>query len=337
MQARRGPALLASLLAVVLVAAGPVAAQDAAVMPVAVEVSPIASFRIGSTETRFGALEFVGGFEMRSPEPVFGQLSAMRFLTPGGEFIGVADHGYWFLGAIDRDGAGVPVGVRDFRMQAMVDRDGKVIEAKSDKDAEGLDVHDGVATVSFEGRARVSEYALEPSGMGRPLRDLDFVVPRNELRFNQGFETLTRAHPYGIHEGARIVVAERSVDGNGDLFAAILDGVEKGVFKVKRTEEFDPTDGVFLPDGDMLLLERRFSLVQGPAVRLRRIYGETVRKGSVADGPVLMEAGLSHRIDNFEALDVWQREDGALVVSLLSDDNQSALQRTLYLEFVLAE
>ena len=334
---RRGSAFLTSLAAAAILAAVPAAAQDAPVNTIAVEAAPIASFRIGSNETRFGALEFVGGFELRSRDPAFGQLSAMRFLTPGGDFIGVADHGYWFFGAIERDAAGVPVGVRDFRMQAMVDRDGKVIEAKSDKDAEGLDVHDGIATVSFEGRARVSEYALEPSGMGRPLRDLDFVEPRNELRFNQGFETLTRAHPHGIHEGARIVVAERSIDENGDLFAAILEGVGKGIFKVRRTDGFDPTDGVFLPDGDMLLLERRFSMTQGPAIRLRRIHGGSVRKGAGADGPGLMEAGLSHRIDNFEALDVWRREDGALVVSLLSDDNQSALQRTLYLEFVLAE
>lgn len=334
---RRRAAFLTSLLAVAILAAVPAAAQDAAVHPVEIRSVAIANFRIGTDETRFGALTFVGGFEMRSRVKEFGQLSALRFLTPGGDFIGVADHGFWFFGTIERDGDGVPVGVRDFRMQAMVDANGRIIEAKADKDAEGLDVHDGIATVSFEGKARVTEYALDPSGMGRPLRDLDFLVPRHELRLNQGFETLTRAHPHGIHEGARIAIAERSIDENGDIFAAILEGREKGIFKVRRTEEFDVTDGVFLPDGDLLLLERRFSLERSPAIRLRRIYGESVRRGAVADGPVLMEADLGYRIDNMEALDVWQRDDGALVVSMLSDDNQSFLQRTLYLEFVLGE
>jgi hypothetical protein len=38
-----------------------------------------------------------------------------------------------------------------------------------------------------------------------------------------------------------------------------------------------------------------------------------------------------------EGLDVWRRGDGALMVSLISDDNQSFLQRTLYLEFILHE
>lgn len=329
---RAGARIATAFAALWLAATVPAAGQDAAVEPVAVEASPITSFRIGSNETRFGDLEFIGGLELRARARHFGQLSAMRFLTPGADFIGVADHGYWFFGTIERDAGGVPVGVRDFRMQAIVDAKGVALGPKSDKDAEGLDVENGVATVSFEGRARVTEYAPDGDGMGRPLRDLDFLVPRRELRYNQGFETLTRAH-----QGPRIAIAERSLDENGDIFAAILDGPGKGVFKVRRTDDYDVTDGAPLPGGDLIILERRFSLTLGPAIRLRRLAGESLRKGAVADGPVVMEAGLSHRIDNLEALDIWRRDDGRLIVSLLSDDNQSLLQRTLYLEFAFPE
>lgn len=311
-------------------------AQSAAPQAIEVASSPITHFRLGSSETRFGALEFVGGFEMSAQAREFGQLSALRFLAPGGDFIGVADHGYWFFGGIERDEDRVPVGVRDFRMQAMVDRDGNVIADKAAKDAEGLDVHDGVVTVAFEREARVSEYTLDPAGMGGPLRDLDFVVPRHELRYNQGFETVARAPADGALAGARVVVAERSIDTNGDLFAAILEGPEQGIFKVRRTDSFDVTDGVFLPDGDLLLLERRFSMALGVAMRIRRIDGGSVRRGALADGPVLMEADLAYRIDNMEGIDVWERDDGALIVSLVSDDNQSFLQRSIYLEFVLS-
>src|SRR5690606_4447280 len=116
---------------------------------------------------------------------------------------------------------------------------------------------------------------------------------------------------------------------------AILEGPERGVFKVRRTDDYDVTDGVFLPGGDLLLLERRFSLPQGVGMRLRRIAGETVRNAALVDGETLMEASLAHNIDNMEGFDVWRRGDGALIVSLMSDDNQSFLQRTLYLEFVL--
>lgn len=329
----------AVLVAVALAFVAPVSAVAQSALPETVEIrsTPITHFRLGSGETRFGALEFVGGLDLRSPSSEFGQLSALRFLTPGGDFVSVADHGYWLTGTIARNEAGVPAGFENVRMQAMIGADGAPLAEKEQKDAEGLDVSDGIATVAFEREARVSEYRLDPDGIRAPLRDLDFVIPRNELRYNQGIETVVRAHPHGIHEGARIVIGERSIDRNGDIFAAIIEGPDKGIFKVRRTDSFDITDAALLPNGDILLLERRVSKVLGVGMRLRRIYGESVRKGALADGPVLMEADLGYHIDNMEGVDVWRREDGATMVSLVSDDNQSFLQRTLYLEFRLVE
>jgi len=316
-------------------------ARADAPFPVGIDSRPIANFRMGSNETRFGAVEFVGGFEMRASERVFGQLSALRFLTPGRDFVGVADHGYWFFGRIARDAQGRPAGVEDFRMQAMLDDRGRAVTVKRMADAEGLEVADGIATVSFEREARVLEYALDPAGMAGPLGSLDFVIPRGELRNNQGLETVARAPRDGPLRGARIVVAERSIDENGDIFAAVVEGPGKGIFKVRRTDGFDVTDGVFLPEGvfggDLVLLERRYSLVSGVAMRLRRIPGETIRPGALVDGEALVEADLGYRIDNMEGLDAWTRADGATMLSLVSDDNQSFLQRTLYLEFRLRE
>jgi hypothetical protein len=106
---------------------------------------------------------------------------------------------------------------------------------------------------------------------------------------------------------------------------------------VKRNGNFDITDGAFLPDGDLLLLERSYTMAEGVKMRLRRIYGETIAAGTVADGPVLLEADMGYQIDNMEGLDVWRRADGAQIVSLISDDNHSILQRNLYLEFILHE
>lgn len=339
MRAAPGAFLAAVLLAAAL--AFPAAARAEAPFAVAVETRAIANFRIGSSGARFGALEFAGGFEMRASERVFGQLSALRFLSPGRDFVGVADHGYWFFGTVTRDSDGAPTGVSGFRMQAMADERGRAVAAKRLADAEGLDVHDGVATVAFEREVRVCDYALDPAGMAGPLGCIDFVVPRRELRYNQGLETVVRAPRDGPLRGARIVVAERSIDGNGDIFAAVVEGPLKGVFKVRRSDGFDVTDGVFLPKGafggDLILLERRFSLAAGVAMRLRRIPGRAIRPGALVDGEVLMQADLAYRIDNMEGLDAWTRADGATILSLVSDDNQSFLQRTIYLEFVVSE
>lgn len=300
-----------------------------------VQTRPITEFRIGSAETRFGPLEFVGGLEMVSPEADFGALSAFRFTTPGGDFVGVADTGFWFYGTIEHDAGQKPSAVKNFRMEQMVDAEGDVIKKKWLTDAEGLDVKDGVATVGFERQHRVAQFKIDPGNMKAAFRELDFLVPRDELRQNRGFETVTRATAEGPNPGALVVVSEKSLDKDGNIFAAIIEGPRKGIFKVKRSGDFDITDGAFLPDGDLLLLERSFKLADGVKMRLRRIAGETIAKGAIVDGPIVFQADMAYQIDNMEAMDVWTRADGAVMVSMMSDDNHSMLQRSLYLEFVL--
>lgn len=326
--------LLAASLALASLA-GPSHASGA--FPVELEFSRISKFRVAGAEGDYGRLTFIGGFSMTGDRREFGQLSGFRFLSAGTEFVGVADHGYWFSGAVQRDEDGVPVGLGDFSMQQMVDEAGRPINDKERVDAEGISVHDGIATVTFERRARVSEYRLEPAGMSGPIRDLDFLIPRGELRYNAGLETVARAPADGPLAGARIVVAEKSIDREGNIFAAVLEGPHKGVFKVRRTDEFDVTDGVFLPDGDLLLLERRFSYARGVAMRLRLIPADNIRPAALVDGDILLDANMAYHVDNMEALNVFRRTDGRLIVALMSDDNQSWIQRNLYLEFELAE
>jgi hypothetical protein len=310
-------------------------AGSASVESIEVSARPIAEFHIGRTDKQFGPLEFVGGLEMTSPSRDFGALSAFRFLKAGSDFIGVADTGYWFFGTLARDADRRPTGIQNFRMQQMVDQSGQPIDEKWEVDAEGLAVKDGIATVGFERNHRVAQLRIDPANMKAPYRQLDFLVPSRELRQNRGFETVTHANANGQHEGGLVVVSEKSLDKSGNIYAAIIEGPHKGVFTVKRNGDFDITDGAFLPDGDLLLLERSFTMAGGLKMRLRRIYGESVEKGAVADGPMLLEADMGYQIDNMEGLDVWTRDDGALMVSLVSDDNHSILQRNLYLEFIL--
>lgn len=315
--------------------AGPSHASEP--FPVDLTFSPIEKFRVAGADGDYGRLTFIGGFSMTGNRREFGQLSGFRFVTPGGDFLGVADHGYWFSGTVKRDEDGIPVGLADFSMQQMVDENGRPDDDKERVDAEGISVRDGVATVSFERRARVSEYAIDANGMSGPIRDLDFLIPRGELRYNAGLETVARSGADGPLAGARIVIAEKSIDGQGNIFAAVLEGPQKGVFKVRRTDEFDVTDGVFLPDGDLLLLERRFSYARGVAMRLRQIAARDIRPGALVDGEILLDANMAYHVDNMEALDLYRRTDGRLILALMSDDNQSWIQRNLYLEFELAE
>lgn len=332
-RARRG-AILAALAALLAV---PAFADPAPFQPMEVRTSRIAHFQIGTSETRFGPLEFVGGLSMTSSGRHFGALSGIGFVTPGRDFVGVADTGFWFFGRVERDGEGRPSGIADFRMQPMVGGDGQPIEGKFDSDAESIDVSGRRVTASFERAHRIVEFELTEAGIGEPRREIDFLVPRNELRQNRGFETVATAPQDGPLAGARVAVTEKSLDAKGDLFAAVLEGPRRGIFTVARSGEFDVTDGAFLPNGDLLLLERKFAMATGVEMRLRRIDGDTIRKGARVEGEILMAANMAYQIDNMEGLEVWRRDDGALIVSLVSDDNHSILQRNLYLEFRLVE
>lgn len=320
------------LFAAALLFAVPASAAD-----IAVNSRTIDSFRIGSTETRFGPLEFIGGLEMTSPEADFGSLSGLRFLDGGTQLLAVSDVGFWISGSIDRDANGRPISVSGVRVTEMPDGDGGRVSEKWHTDAEGLLADGGKITVSFERRHRIATGTLDMATLTFSGRDEKLPVPASELRSNRGFETLAKAPEGGPLGGGRVAVSEKSLNDKGDIFAAVMEGPQKGIFYVKRIGEYDVSDGDFLPDGDLLLLERRFSMASGVAMRIRRIKAADIKPEATVDGPVLLEADMAYQIDNMECLDVWQRGDGAVMISLASDDNHSILQRNLYLEFRLAE
>jgi hypothetical protein len=310
-------------------------AQDIGLERIEVKSTQITQFKIGSPETRFGRLSFIGGLEMTASERNFGALSAFRFLQEGGEFIGVADTGFWFAGSVDRDEAGKPKGISRFHMNSMRNDEGNAFRKKWEADAEGLVLWKDGITASFERVHRISSGKLDPDTLTVELRNEAMPVPDNELRQNKGFETLAASPASGPLGAARVAVTEKSLNKSGNIFAAVLDGPKKGLFFVARNGEFDITDGDFLPNGDLLLLERRFNMADGIGMRLRLIRGGSIEPKATVNGEILMEADLAYQIDNMEALDVWQDGAGKTRVTIMSDDNHSILQRNLLLEFSL--
>jgi Uncharacterized protein conserved in bacteria len=299
-----------------------------------VEAKVIRQFKAGSNETRFGALEFIGGLQYSSADSRLGGVSAIRFRPNGRDFVAVLDTGDWMTGTIERDAEGRLSGLSFLSIRAMLDARGRA-SSKFDMDSEGLALQPGRLIVSYERRHRIDAYP-DPGYAGAKPQPVDMVIPRRELRANGGIETIAASPADGPLAGALVAVSEQSIDGDGNLFAAILDGPNKGIFKVARQEPWAVTDGAFLPDGDLVLLERRFSFVAGLGMRMRRIAGSSIRPGALVDGDVLIEADMGAEIDNMEGLDVLS-ENGQIRVIVVSDDNRSFLQRNLMLEFRLAD
>jgi hypothetical protein len=59
--------------------------------------------------------------------------------------------------------------------------------------------------------------------------------------------------------------------------------------------------------------------------------------GAVVDGDAIFDADLGQEIDNMEGIDAHLTPEGDTVLTLVSDDNFSMLQRTLMLQFTLVE
>jgi hypothetical protein len=67
---------------------------------------------------------------------------------------------------------------------------------------------------------------------------------------------------------------------------------------------------------------------------LRRVAIADIAPGALVDGPDLLFADSLYQIDNMEGLSIHNDADG-IVLTLISDDNFSFLQRTVLLQFRL--
>ena len=158
-----------------------------------------------------------------------------------------------------------------------------------------------------------------------------------KLPFNKGLEALVFV-PKGLPlAGTLIAISERGLDAKGNLIGFLVGGPKPGQFSVRRTDNFDVSDAVLLPSGELLLLERKFSLFNGVGIRIRRIALASLAPGAVIDGPSIFDADLGDEIDNMEGIDAHVTPEGDTVLTMVSDDNFSMIQRTLLLQFTLVK
>lgn len=355
----RPSAPLLLLACALLAAAGPARAakpidRQPGPQPIRVEARPIP--RLSDRDDHLGPLTFLGGLVLTSPSPYFGGWSALALDPAATRFVAVSDAGLWLTGRFtERDGR--LAGVEDTELGPLLGPNGAPLALSRRGDAESVVFDGGTAYVGLEGVNEVRAFPFGPvdaSGAGMLARGRAIRVPPGvkALPGNLGLEALGLAPPGSPVAGALVGVAERSdrragpggVTGGATTRGFLIGGATSddskpgsptGTFEVARHDGYDVSDLAFLPDGDLLLLERRFSFWGGFHMRLRRIAGTTLAPGAVLDGPVLLEAGPAEGIDNMEGLAVSRDASGRTVLTLISDDNYFFLERTLVLRFRL--
>jgi hypothetical protein len=305
--------------------------------PIAIEVRAelIAAFdKHDPSRQRFGQLEFRGGLALTSSYREFGGLSAIRMEPDGTHFISLSDHGRWLKGRLIYEGTR-PVAIADAVMAPILGSDGQALAAHGWHDTESIADDGGTLYVGIEGVNQIVQFDYRKDGLlarGHPI-----PVPPGvrTLPANLGLEALVfvpRNKPLG---GTLIAISERGLDPAGNLRAFLIGGPSPGTFAIKRIERFDISDAALLQSGDLLILERSVGWPEGLLVEIRRIRIGDIRPGAVVDGPVLFHADLRFEIDNMEGLAVHQTPAGETVLTLVSDDNFSALERTELLQFTL--
>jgi hypothetical protein len=308
--------------------------EDTRVRDITVTAYPIAHFRRDdASTTRFGPLEYVGGFEMRGSHGAFGGLSGLRLRENMRDFIAVSDVGDWFTGEIGYDNAGRPTGLSNVKVAAIRDAANGLAKDGRLWDAESVALRAGQACVGFERLHQVHCFDIERDGFAARAKAV--AVPRATADWpdNNGPEALAvLPSSHATHGGELVMIQERPWERDGPSEAFVL-GPRGFRFEVSRRDRFDITDADFLPSGDMLLLERWFNPFRGVAMRLRRVKLADIRPGARVDGEVLLTVDSTHHIDNMEALSINRRADGAVILSLMSDDNFSVMQRSLFLQF----
>ncbi|MET0313137.1 MAG: esterase-like activity of phytase family protein [Hansschlegelia sp.] len=306
-------------------------AEAAEAEAIEVSSSPIDRFDAGTPiGAPYGKLVFLGGLQLRSSDPDFGGLSGLRLSADGADLTAISDRGNWFRGRLTYDGSR-PVALTGVTRAPTPGRDGQPLPGGRGFDTESLEIEGRVAWIAAERVNWLTRYQLGPDG--RPSgRGAAVALPgiAKNAPVGTGYEAIA-----ALKDGRIALVAEQFLDEQGDNRAFVAGGGKAFAFAVHRTDDFSPTDMTRLPDGDFVLLERRWRPPFSLSVRIRRLAAADIRPGARIDGPTLMEASLSQQIDNFEGVSAYRAADGRTVLTLVSDDNFSALQRTLLMQFAL--
>jgi hypothetical protein len=307
--------------------------------PASIEVKarPLPSFDTRDHQrVRFGSLEYRGGLVLTSGFRGFGGLSGIRLDPKGERFISFSDKGTWFTGRIVYSGRAM-TSLADVEAAPMLGPDGRPLAARGWFDTESIALDGSLVYIGIERVNRVVRFDFS-KGFTRSRGEVVPMPPAvKKLPFNKGLEALVFV-PKGMPlAGTLIAISERGLDEKGNLIAFLVGGPSPGQFSVRRTDNFDVSDAVLLPPGDLLILERKFSWFGGLGVRIRRIPLKSIGPTAVVEGPTIFNVDLGQEIDNMEGIDAHVTAEGDTVLTMVSDDNFSMIQRTLLLQFTLVE
>lgn len=314
----------------------------AKVQMVDISARPLAAFeRAHAARREFGRLEFRGGLVLTARNASFGGWSGL-VADDHGRLLAVSDRGHWMMADLVYS-AGRPAGLENAVMGAIPGLEGRGQRGK-DNDVESIALLEGTLSrgmvlVSFERNHRIGRFPIGPRGLEPPTGYLRMPTDLNRfVSANKGIEAVAVLQG-GPLSGAIIAFAEEGFDSQRNHTGWLWVGGPAGepaALNLTNIDDFAVTDVASLPDGALVVLERKFRWLDGIRMRLRYIPAGEIRPGARLDGEVLIEADMGFEIDNMEGLTISRDHRGQPLLTIISDNNfNDFLQRTVLLQFAL--
>jgi hypothetical protein len=312
----------------------------AAAVEATVNAAPVNRFRGAEIGERVDRLVFRGGLTLQSPDDTFGGLSSVSQTGLDQRITFVTDRGSFVSGRLAYDQADRLIGLIGVNIEPIRNSAGEILPRQYARDAEAMDTiwRDGVPVgvrVGFEHLTRVSDFAINNGMPGGPARELAIPQWISDERHNETLESVCIAPPASPVAGSTLLLMENVLDQDGNHRGELLGVEDRGPVAYQNSPIVNPTDCAFLPNGDLLVLERGISLFAF-VMNLRRVPAAEVRPGNLMVGELLVSA-QGGEVDNMEALMVHTTPGGEMRILMGSDDNFNDWQRTLLLEFALPE
>ena len=274
-------------------------------------------------DVRKWQLEQVGFLNIDRNEKDYGGFSGLVISNEGTEALVVTDKSFFFVLELLRDENDILTGYSVIRKGRILSSKGEHLNGRNtDSESIVIDKNNNYY-ISFESNHRIMMHAkVEGKGVFVPKHPMF-----RKLSVNKGIEALA------IDADNRLIaIPEKPPSGISDIPIFRLQNDEWEIVKyVKINDNFLVTDAEILPEGLLLILERKFSWTQGFKTRFRLISLDKFDNKE----PVTVFTSTANQFDNLEGVTLWRDKNGEMRILTVSDDNFHPLQQSEIREFFL--
>jgi hypothetical protein len=305
----------------------PTEAQVASSQPL-VQLLPIDVDPDHPERKKFGALTLMSAFQLESRDNRFGGLSGLS-LGRDGKLYAISDRGYWLSATVSMDVDGALIDLSDWRIAPILTPEKRPVQGKW-RDAEALAIaQDGSFLVAFEGVHRIWRYSPPPQTFESTPVPVPIPPAMTLAPGNGGVEALTV-----LPHNRLLAITEAFQNPDGTLKSWVIDKDQFTELSYLPSKGFSVTDCAALNSGDILVLERRYVPLGILSVRLKLLNASSLRPGAQLIGRELLSLEQPLAVENYEGIALQQTSKGTMIF-MVSDDNYSAFQQTLLLQFLL--